>query len=96
MVVSGVPASDGRYTPARPASQVWNARLWTCCAGRAGTRIPSEALHRSLTIGRRVADRTGARPERVPTIGRFAAGVARGRAHPCHSWEDAVRLPRFI
>src|SRR5271165_2485175 len=26
-------------------------RLWTCCAGRAGTRIRSEALHRILTIG---------------------------------------------
>src|SRR3974390_1272057 len=24
-------------------------RLWTCCAGRAGTRIRSEALHRILT-----------------------------------------------
>ena len=37
-------------------------RLWTCCAGRAGTRIRSEALHRILTIGRPAADRAGARP----------------------------------
>ncbi len=37
-------------------------RLWTCCAGRAGTRIRSEALHRILTIGRLAADRAGARP----------------------------------
>ena len=37
-------------------------RLWTCDAGRAGTRIRSEALHQSLTIGRPAADRAGARP----------------------------------
>ena len=37
-------------------------RLWTCCAGRAGTRIRSEAPHRILTIGRPAADRAGARP----------------------------------
>src|SRR5271165_6400790 len=37
-------------------------RLWACCAGRAGTRIRSEALHRILTIGRPAADRAGARP----------------------------------
>ena len=37
-------------------------RLWTCCAGRAGTRIRSEALHRILTIGRPAAARAGARP----------------------------------
>jgi hypothetical protein len=37
-------------------------RLWTCCAGRAGTRIRSEALHQSLTIGRLAADPAGARP----------------------------------
>ena len=37
-------------------------RLWTCCAGRAGTWIRSEALHRILTIGRPAADRAGARP----------------------------------
>ena len=40
-------------------------RLWTCCAGRAGTRIRSEALHRILTSGRPAADRAW---ERVPTI----------------------------
>ena len=27
MVMSGVPASDGRCTPARPASHVWNASV---------------------------------------------------------------------
>ena len=37
-------------------------RLWTCCAGRAGTRMRSEALHRMLTIGRPAAHRAGARP----------------------------------
>ena len=37
-------------------------RLWTCCAGRAGTRIRSTALHRILTSGRPAADRAGARP----------------------------------
>jgi hypothetical protein len=37
-------------------------RLWTCCAGRAGTRIRSEALHQRLTIGHPAADRAGARP----------------------------------
>jgi hypothetical protein len=36
--------------------------LWTCGAGRAGTRIRSEALHQTLTIGRLAADRAGARP----------------------------------
>src|SRR5271165_1536810 len=35
---------------------------WTFDAGRAGTRIRSEALHRMLTIGRPAADRAGARP----------------------------------
>jgi hypothetical protein len=34
--------------------------LWTGGAGRAGTRIRSEALHRMLTIGRLAADRAGA------------------------------------
>src|SRR5580700_10537334 len=63
MVISGVPASDGSCTRARPASHVWNASL-TCCAGRAGTRIRSEALHRLLTIGGLAADRAGARPAR--------------------------------
>jgi hypothetical protein len=38
------------------------ARPWTCCAGRAGTRIRSKALHQRLTIGRPAADRAGARP----------------------------------
>jgi hypothetical protein len=37
-------------------------RLWTCRAGRAGTRIRSKALHQSLTIGGLAADRAGARP----------------------------------
>ena len=37
-------------------------RLWTCCAGRAGTPIRSEALHPIWTIGRRAAHRAGARP----------------------------------
>jgi len=36
--------------------------LWTWDAGRAGTRIRSEALHRMSTIGRPAADRAGARP----------------------------------
>jgi hypothetical protein len=36
--------------------------LWTCGAGRAGTRIRSKALHQRLTIGRLAADRAGARP----------------------------------
>ena len=62
MVMSGVPASDGSCTRARPASHVWERVLWTGGAGRAGTRIRSEALHRILTIGRPAADRTGARP----------------------------------
>src|SRR5271165_4467598 len=37
-------------------------RLWTCRAGRAGTCIRSEALHRVLTFGRLAAARAGARP----------------------------------
>jgi hypothetical protein len=37
-------------------------RLWTCGAGRGGTRIRSAALHPTLTIGRLAADRAGARP----------------------------------
>src|SRR5580704_471363 len=36
--------------------------MWTCCAGRAGTHIRSEALHRIMTIGRAEADQAGARP----------------------------------
>jgi len=36
-----------------------------CGAGRAGTRLRSEALHQSLTIGRPAADRAGAGPKGV-------------------------------
>jgi hypothetical protein len=43
-------------------TRVHLARLWTCDAGRAGTRLRLEALHQSLTIGRPAADRAGARP----------------------------------
>jgi hypothetical protein len=37
-------------------------RLWTCYAGRAGTRIRSAAPHRRLTSARAAADRAGAHP----------------------------------
>src|SRR5271166_3387141 len=61
MVISGVPPPmvDALRRVRRRRS---GTRLWTCCAGRAGTRIRSEALHRILTIGRPAADRAGARP----------------------------------
>ena len=61
MVMSGVPASDGRWTRARPASHVWSASV-DVPRGRAGTRTRSKALHQSSTIGRLAADRAGARP----------------------------------
>jgi hypothetical protein len=61
MVMSGVPPpmveALGRVRGRRSGT-----RLWTCCAGRAGTRIRSEAPHQSLTIGRLAAARAGARP----------------------------------
>ena len=55
------------------ASQVWKASL-TCCAGRAGTCIRSEALHRVLTIGRlpRIAR------EHVPTNASAKEGLRKG------------------
>jgi hypothetical protein len=59
--------------------------LCTGGAGRAGTRIRSEALHRMLTIGRLAADRAGARPGARPYhspnvyFGQQLAFVARGR-----------------
>jgi hypothetical protein len=56
--MSGVPASDGSCTRARPASHVWNASVDV----RRRTRTRSEALHQRLTIGRSGADRAGARP----------------------------------
>jgi hypothetical protein len=61
MVMSGVPppAVDALRRVRRRLS---GTRLWTCCAGRAGARIRSEALHRMLTIGRPAAHRAGARP----------------------------------
>src|SRR3984893_18424922 len=62
MVVSAEPPPmvDALRLVRRPSS---GTRLWTCCAGRAGTCIRSEALHRVLTIGHlsRIAR------ERVPT-----------------------------
>ena len=64
MVMSAVPPpmADALRRVRRRMS---GTRLWTSCAGRARTRIRSEALHRVLTIGRptRIAR------ERVPTIG---------------------------
>src|SRR5271165_5778044 len=61
MVISGVPPPmvDALRRVRRRRS---GTRLWTCCAGRAGTRIRLEAPHRILTIGRPAADRAGARP----------------------------------
>ena len=60
MVMSGVPPPmvDAFRRVRRRMS---GTRLWTCCAGRAGTRIRSEVLHRVLAIGRPAADRAGAR-----------------------------------
>ena len=45
-----------------PSQRPFCSPKWTCCAGCAGTRIRSEALHRILTIGGPAADRAGARP----------------------------------
>jgi hypothetical protein len=41
-------------------------RLWTCYAGRAGTRIRSAAPHRRLTRARAAADREGATIDSAP------------------------------
>jgi hypothetical protein len=61
MVMSGVPAPMvGALRRVR--RRMCGTRPWTCCAGRAGTRIRSEALHRMLSIGRPAAGRAGARP----------------------------------
>lgn len=63
MVMSGVPP--------RMEDALWRVRdrmsgtlLWTCCAGRAGTRIRSGALQRMLP-----SDVLTRLARRVPTIG---------------------------
>src|SRR5271157_4252400 len=72
-------------------------RLLTCCAGRAGTCIRSEALHRVLTFGRLTADRAGARPGARP-YQRLGKGrqseMQRGEAKDgaCNS-QNASRFP---
>jgi hypothetical protein len=61
MVMSGVPPPMVDALR-RVRGCLSGTRLWTCCAGRAGTRMRSEALHRMLTIGRSAAHHAGARP----------------------------------
>jgi len=61
MVMSGVPPPMVEALR-RVRRRMCETRLWTCCAGRAGTRIRSEAPHRMLTIGRLAAHHAGARP----------------------------------
>ena len=61
MVMAGVPPPMVEALR-RVRRRMSGTRLLTCCAGRAGTCIRSEALHRVLTIGRPAADRSGARP----------------------------------
>ena len=51
MVMSGVPPPMVEALR-RVRRRLRGTRLWTCCAGRAGTRIRSEALQRMLSIGR--------------------------------------------
>src|SRR5271165_6874182 len=65
MVMSGVapPTVDALRRVRRRTS---GTHLWTCDAGRAATRIRSEALHR--TGGRSAADRAERVRERVPSI----------------------------
>src|SRR5271165_7436813 len=65
MVMSGVP-SPMVETLRRVRRCRCGTRLRTCCAGRAGTRKRSEALHQMLTIGRPAAHRAGARPGARP------------------------------
>jgi hypothetical protein len=68
MVMAGVPPPMVEALR-RVRRRMSGTPLWTCCAGRAGTCIRSEALHRVLTIRRPVADRSGARPyHRLGTV----------------------------
>jgi hypothetical protein len=85
-------ASDGRCTPARPASQVRNTRLRTCCAGRAGPCIRSEALHRVLTFGRLTADRAGARPYHRLRLQKAAEFSGVAGEFRCHNRESLLSV----
>ena len=53
-------ASDGRGTPARPASQVWNASVEVLRRTRRNVHTIKGAA-RGVTIGRPATDRSGAR-----------------------------------
>jgi hypothetical protein len=55
-----------------PAWHVW----WTCCAGRAGAYLRSDAAQRAVSIGRPVAYRAGARPS-YGRSHRMSRGAAR-------------------
>ena len=88
MVMSGVPPPMVEALR-RVRRRLCGTRLWTCCAGRAGTRIRSEALQRMLSIGRPVAHRAGARPYQLTFIldssellGTFAYNCRRQRLEP--------------
>ena len=61
-------ASPSDYGLPRPLHELALHRLhlpWTCRAGRAGTRIRSEALHRILPADGPAAVRAGARPYQI-------------------------------
>src|SRR5208282_4234206 len=88
MVVSVVPPSmvDTLRRVRRCRS---GTHLWTCCAGRAGACIRSEALHRVLTIGRPAADRSGAH---LPTPRKRKA--KRDAAREGKSWSFRLQLAK--
>ena len=89
MVMFGVPP---RMVEAlrRVRRRLCGTGLWTCCVGRAGTRIRSEAPHRMLTIGRLAADQAGARPYIAPRRLQVQVGtrsrLIRGSTSDGHVW----------
>jgi hypothetical protein len=97
MVMSGVPAPMvGALRRVR--RRMCGTPPWTCCAGRAGTRIRSEALHRMLFIGRPAADRAGARPYQLTftldsneLLGQRKTRMAvRENSAPSRSWRSVA------
>jgi len=92
-------ASDGRCTPARPASQVWNASVDVLRRTRRNAHTIRGAAS-VLTIGRlpRIAR------ERVPTIasappnqiGELLAGPWRCRQRPFSAFFGRIQFLRFV